>query len=244
MTSEEFSVQFDVLYNNISSNQAPGLNDYEKSVFLTKAQDEVVKNYFNARSRGNTTQEGFDDSQKRQIDFSKLTTVSTITTFGSPLLDPRSSSKSVDLPTNLLFPINEIIEATKGVNKDSVLLQVVPLKYSEYARLMSKPFKWPLKSQAWRLINFSSSNKADLITSPAYSLSKYIIRYIKKPTPIILSDIGDLKIDGLSEETPCILDSVLHEEILQRAVELAKAAWASTGQDNTQVILQTGLRSE
>ena len=37
MKSEEFNNQFDVLYNNITSNQAPGLNEYEKSVFLTKA---------------------------------------------------------------------------------------------------------------------------------------------------------------------------------------------------------------
>ena len=35
MTITEFSNQFDVLYNNITSNQAPGLNEYEKSVFLT-----------------------------------------------------------------------------------------------------------------------------------------------------------------------------------------------------------------
>jgi len=37
MTVEEFSNQFDVLFNNITSNAAPGLNEYEKSVFLTKA---------------------------------------------------------------------------------------------------------------------------------------------------------------------------------------------------------------
>ncbi len=35
--NNEFSSEFDVLYNNITSNQAPGLDDYEKSVFLTKA---------------------------------------------------------------------------------------------------------------------------------------------------------------------------------------------------------------
>ena len=44
MTTEEFSNEFDVLYNNISSNQSPGLNEYEKSVFLTKAQNEILKN--------------------------------------------------------------------------------------------------------------------------------------------------------------------------------------------------------
>lgn len=35
--NEEFSNEFDVLYNNISSNQAPGLDQYEKSVFFTRA---------------------------------------------------------------------------------------------------------------------------------------------------------------------------------------------------------------
>lgn len=50
MTNEEFSNEFDVLYNNITSNQAPGLDEYEKSVFLTKAQDEIVKAYFNPKT--------------------------------------------------------------------------------------------------------------------------------------------------------------------------------------------------
>lgn len=35
--SREFSDEFDVLFNNISSNQAPGLDQYEKSLFLTRA---------------------------------------------------------------------------------------------------------------------------------------------------------------------------------------------------------------
>ena len=50
MTNLEFSNEFDVLYNNITSNQAPGLDEYEKSVFLTKAQDEIIKAYFNPRT--------------------------------------------------------------------------------------------------------------------------------------------------------------------------------------------------
>jgi hypothetical protein len=70
MTNLEFSNEFDVLYNNITSNQAPGLDEYEKSVFLTKAQDEIVKAYFNPRL--NKTQEGFDGNEKRQIDFSMI----------------------------------------------------------------------------------------------------------------------------------------------------------------------------
>ena len=70
MKTQEFSNEFDVLYNNIMSNAAPGLNEYEKSVFLTKAQEEIIYNYFNPK--GNKYGEGFDDSIKRQMDFSEL----------------------------------------------------------------------------------------------------------------------------------------------------------------------------
>jgi len=37
MTTNEMSSEFDILYNQINSNQAPGVDEYEKSVFLTKA---------------------------------------------------------------------------------------------------------------------------------------------------------------------------------------------------------------
>ena len=42
MTNQEFSNEFDILYNNRASNQAPGLDEYEKSVFLTTAQEGLV----------------------------------------------------------------------------------------------------------------------------------------------------------------------------------------------------------
>ena len=29
MTNQEFSNEFDILYNNVTSNQAPGLDEYE-----------------------------------------------------------------------------------------------------------------------------------------------------------------------------------------------------------------------
>lgn len=70
MTAQEFSNEFNILYNNISSNGAPGLDEYEKSVFLSKAQEELIKTYFNPL--GNKYREGFDDSPKRQEDFKQL----------------------------------------------------------------------------------------------------------------------------------------------------------------------------
>lgn len=48
--SEDWSLQFDLLYNNISSNQAPGLTEYEKSVFLTQAQEAVILDLYKGTS--------------------------------------------------------------------------------------------------------------------------------------------------------------------------------------------------
>lgn len=243
MSVEEMDNMFDVLYNNITSNQAPGLNAYEKSVFLTKGQDEILKNYFNPKSKGNTTQDGFDGNAKRQIDFSMLTSVETKSSdFENPLFDTRENSKSVGLPSKLMFAINEVVEVTR--NDKPVILQVIPIKFDEYSRLMCKPYKRPLKYQAWRLTNNNTSNKADIVIGPSDILTKYTIRYVRRPNPIIVSDLDGLSIEGKSTATECELDPILHEEILQRAVELAKVAWTNTGQDNLQAVMQAGQRSE
>ena len=241
---------FDVLYNNITSNQAPGLNAYEKSIFLTKAQDEILKNYFNPKSKGNNVQEGFDGSVKRQVDFSMLTKVATITQSdsGDALFDPRTNSKSIILPDRMMYAINEMVFVGRNMSGSTVpipiTLQVIPIKFDEYSRLMCKPYKRPLKYQAWRLINNATKNKADIIIGPGDTFTSYVIRYIERPTPIVVSDLDGLTIEDKTGTTECMLDPILHEEILQRAVELAKVAWTNTGQDNLQAVLQAGQRSE
>lgn len=232
----EFSNEFDVLYNNIMSNAAPGLNEYEKSVFLTKAQEEIVKNHFNPS--GNKYREGLDDSPKRQIDFSELIKVREgVITDTSPLtFDKRA--KVYNLPEDLFIIINESIETDKGPR------QLIPISFSEYTRLMSKPYKEPVKYQAWRLITTSTNNiTVELIANSNESITQYKVRYIKKPTPIItadLSEYGDVTINGISNISECELNPNIHQEILQRAVELAKSAYI--GDLNSTI--QLGERSE
>lgn len=236
MTNQEFSNEFDVLYNNIMSNQAPGLDEYEKSVFLTKAQDEVIKNYFNPK--GNKYQEGFDGNEKRQIDFSMITRSTSYSTFLAASVDNRTNSKSVSISDDIMMIINEFVDVTRSGG--SVRLTVVPLNYKEYARLMSKPFKRPLKFQAWRILDNASTNKAELVVGPNDSITEYTIRYIKRPRAIVLTELEGVTLDGQTSEQTCELDPILHQEILQRAVELAKAAY--TGDVSTSVEL--GKRSE
>lgn len=246
MTNQEFSNEFDVLYNNIMSNAAPGLDEYEKSVFLTKAQDEIIKNYFNPK--GNKYQEGFDDNEKRQIDFSMIMRITSITDgFTNGTFDSRGTI--VKLPADALTILNEYAIVTRKANstdpnsteQKNFRLIVVPLEYKEYSRLMSKPYKRPLKFQAWRLLdNSDTEKKAEVIVGPNDTLTSYNIRYIKKPRAIILSDLEGVTLDGKTAAQTCELDPILHQEILQRAVELAKAAYI--GDINSAI--QMGQRSE
>lgn len=245
MTIPEFSDQFDVFYNNITSNQAPGLNEYEKSLFLTKAEKEIVKNYFTANSKGNNIGQGFDDSAKRQADFSVLMkTASCTPTALTGKIDDRSTA--YNYPSDVFIVINESVKIGTNVK------QVIPLRYDEYTRLMSKPYKRPLKNQVWRLINKGqvsslgeSTRTVEIIPGPGDVISSYSIRYIRTPSPIIVGNLDGLSIDHKSTiSTTCEIDPILHDDILQRAVELAKIAWTQTGQDNTQSVLQAGQRSE
>ena len=243
MTAQEFDYQFDVLYNNITSNQAPGLDAYEKSVFLTKAQDEIIKNYFLRQS--NPKQAGFDNNQKRQADFSNIIVVAPATNPTTAKYAFQSNATNFTLPTNdkILLILNEKVGLSNGRN-----LVIKPVALDEYDRLVAKPFKYPTKNQAWRLI--TSSNTVDIVVGPNDTIDNYTIRYVKKPQPIIVADLGaNLTIDGkrgnetIYNTICCELDEILHEEILQRAVELAKISWAN-GNDNTQLLVQAGSRSE
>lgn len=239
---------FNVLFNNACSNKAPNMNTYEVSVVLTKAQDELVRTYFFTSGEG---LKGFDGNQKRQIDFSKLLkegsgTLDTDATGG--VYDPRAFK--FWLPPDVLFLVNESLYFKDNNEKVQSMVQVIPLAYDEYTRLMNKPYKEPLKNQAWRLLVQNStptgeatpSATADIIIrstdfddyllsdrSNAEDLLQYAIRYVRIPKPIIIENLStysdSLKIHGEVTASDCELDETVHEEIVQRAVELAKAVW-------------------
>ena len=215
MTNLEFSSEFDISYNSVMGNTAPPLDEYEKSVFLTTAQEQIIKNYFNPK--GNKYQEGFDDSQKRQLDFYKLVEYGEGNKTTSKSFDSRGVM--FELPSNILLILSEVIKTNKGNKR-----QVVPIHFEEYNLLMNKPFKYPLKNQAWRLLTNAKGITAELIAGPNEDITEYKLRYVKRPSPIILVDLDEygMTIDGIEKYTECELDPILHREILDRAVELAK----------------------
>ena len=244
MTLPEFNTNFDLLYNNIASNQAPGLDEYEKSVFLTNAQLELVKNYFNPK--GNKYQEGFDQSPKRQLDFSTITDLKVYNITDALPNVVKFNEDSIVFPynDNFLFIIQELATVTDSVTGRNKNVNIRSITNVEYMMAMNKPYKYPFKHEGWRIIHTTDDRKLELLLSYRDRLKSYKIRYIKRPTPIILTDLSSLglTIDGISTPTDCILDESMHAEIVQRAVELAKMSYDS--QNVQENIIQAGARTE
>lgn len=266
MSNEEFSNEFDVLYNNLTSNQAPGLDEYEKSVFLTKAQYEIQYAY--ADPRGNKFIQGFDGSPKRQADFSKLMKTAVL----SPLdIENKNKfdSRSVCFyaPDDMFIPINELCSDT------NYRYVVIGIDFGSYNTFMSKPYQYPPKRHIWRLFTQTKdvievgkekqevSTIADLLpdlevpdlpTVQGKSVRKivieligvfdkeslqYTIRYIKRARPIILTDLTDMKLTIDGESTKSTCE--LDEELHREILTRAVelAKAYYTGDLNTQIAL-------
>lgn len=261
MNCQEFRNNFDLLYNNLSSNAAPGLDDYEISLLLTKAQEELVKNKILAL--GNRYQIGIEGNSKRQVDLSTLIERKSYTiTFPSTLTTDTENNPS--FPNNLIVLPDTYIEDMKnemmyvlqrfiGPCKELGWVNVIPMTHDEFVRMKSRPFGEPMKRQAWEVlaikpyiyVNTNDVNKLIKLKGESQStIIPYTVEYVRRPKPIILTNLDETeKIDGINTETECELPKEMHQEILQRAVELAKAEYMTNNEDLTNQI-NIGQRSE
>lgn len=219
MTVEEFSNEFDTLLNSYSTyNQVSiELDEYEKSVFLTRAEEELVHNFYSGE---NPLGDSFEKTERvrRYLDKLIKTYIATDKQLGHNGLSP--NSVFFELPKDLWFITYEsvTIEDDKlGCLNNSTIL-VVPTTQDEYYRVSRNPFKWAGKKRALRLD--IDDNIVEIISE--YNISKYLVRYVSKPEPIVLIDLpDDLSINGVNKKTECKLNPVIHRAILEKAVELA-----------------------
>ena len=219
MTTEEFSNEFDILLNSYSSKDQQSINvdEYEKSVFLTKAQEDLIISVYNGK---NSTYESFEQTEEIRRYLSNIVKTVEATRYDNTSIWITSNSYLYDIPKDLWFITYEyaILNDSKLPCKQNINALVIPVTQDEFYRVYNNPFKGPSNKRVLRLD--SDNNIIELISK--YNIDKYVIRYISKPTPIILEDLTeDLSINGESKKTECILNTSLHRKILDRAVLLA-----------------------
>lgn len=242
MTVQEFSNEFDILYNNIMSNQAPGLDEYEKSVFLTQAQEVLIMSLYSGQS------EGFENTEALRRFTNNLiktyTTETSVATTTEKCLV--KNSKIFPLPADLWFITYEAVsfDTLKNLQEENYdyNIMVVPIIQDELHKIYKNPFRAATDSRVLRLdrgeapFEFMDEygeveevilDAVELISTSNKPVTSYLVRYLAKPSPIIITDLGDLSINGISAKTECALHSGLHREILLKAVQLAAAAYKS-----------------
>lgn len=222
MTVQEFSNEFDILYNNIMSNVAGNVNEYEKSVFLTRAQEELILEYYGANNDNN----GFEETELSKTYLSELVkdAVISVKEEGDNLPN-HIDEKSVffKLPEGMWFSVFE--SATLADHTDypslpkagSSVVNIKPVTHDNYNKVSGNPFKG---GNAGRVLKLNLTNNIVELVSDYY-IQSYFIRYVVRPTPIILDDIAGAEIEGLSVATECVLNPGIHREILNRAVATA-----------------------
>lgn len=228
MTTQEMSNEFDILWNNIMSNQAPGLDEYEKSVFLTQAQEEIVTQLYNG-----TLGDGFESTEQnreylKNLISSEVYDVSPPRTIYSTRYNGFYTCVQ-QLNPKILVIVSEHADLMPGTacapQNQSKTIPVVPVKHDNLFSVINDPFRGPNNNRVIR-IDFTNGT-VELITKN-YLLT-YYITFLKKPDPIILTNLPNgLTINGESLEQGCTLDTSLHRIILKYAVNLAAAAWTDT----------------
>ena len=220
MTTKEFSDAFDTMLNSYSDfSSILAFDEYEKSLFLTQAQEQLIVELYSGR---NNKALSFEMTEELRSSLKGLIKTVTLNGDSEDFKGISEYSKFFTLPEDVLFITYEVAtlndESTGCKNGSEILIN--PVTQDEFYRVMNNPFRQASKRRALRLDN--GLNVAEIVTK--YNIKDYTIRYLSKPTPIILADLEDVSIDGENKITECKLDSVMHRYILERAVALAIAS--------------------
>lgn len=198
MTLEELSNEFDVIVNSYDNSQSLVFNEYEKSIYLTKAQEYIIKDLYR----------NYEGTEELNSYLKTLIKDKTYTIEDSTNIE-------LDYPDNFLYILKEYANINTTCKSNS-RVDVLPITQDEYNEVVENPFRGS-KSKVLRL----EENKIKLITD--LPIISYTMTYLSNPSPIILIDLPNgLTINNESEKSTTIETSEsIHREILDKAVQLA-----------------------
>lgn len=198
MTLEELSNEFDVIVNSYDNSQSLVFNEYEKSIYLTKAQEYIIKELYR----------NYEGTEELNSYLKTLIKDKTYTIEDSTNIE-------LDYPDNFLYILKEYANINTTC-KSNNRVDVLPITQDEYNEVVENPFRGS-KSKVLRL----EENKIKLITD--LPIISYTMTYLSNPSPIILIDLPNgLTINNESRKSTTIETSEsIHREILDKAVQLA-----------------------
>lgn len=215
MNANEMSYQFDVLFDKIASLSSPGYTDQEKSVFLTRAEDILVKRYQPA-----------EYLERRRQDMANLTRVVDITAASTTQDIGKPNGTRYDLPSDFMYHESEEVTIDSSTAcYDGNRIMVTAGREDEYSIQIKNPFVRPqvIGSDydcAWRMDFYDNTNgikRVQLITDGTFTIDTYHLTYFKQPIGIT-PFTGD---GSTSARVDCELGTTVHHELVEIAVRIA-----------------------
>lgn len=225
MNCSELSNAFDILLNSYFNdnkfkvgieNISVELDEYEKSLLLTQAQNDVVLEIY----KGLDNSLGFEKSEEAREYLKPLLTTVKLTDDDVEVesIGLTDTAKFYNLPEDILYITLET--AVIGTAPSLKKVKVKPIEQDNIHQILNNPFKGATNKRVLRIDSVTDKIQAQLIS--ILPITEYHITYLKTPSPIILTDIGDLSIYGESETTESILQHpIIQDLILRKAVDAA-----------------------
>lgn len=219
---------FQLVFNNLSSNLAPGLDIFEISMYLTKA-------YFTFVSQ---TYEQYEKSEAARKALTELVTNVKLAPYNfTDASDYQVTNESTffKLPTDLLYIVYEQVQMPKDVPEEFKCLkgknlEVTPIKHDDFHQVYDNPFRYN-KKKALRLdVTNAAGERLSEIVVKSPRIQHYFLRYIRKPKPIILDNLTDDGtatgnaidyIEGQYLESECELNTIFFQDIVRLAAKMA-----------------------
>ena len=235
MTTTEFKDEFNISWDNINSGTAPGLDDYEISVFLTQGEEEIVKEYAKIFETSEKAREALKPVVKDLvIDYTSGDVVE--------MIDSGIDDNSVFFkqPATVWLIVGEQL-----IDPNGNRIKIIPITHDKYETIKSNPFRSPgIENGVWKMdVSGATNNYVEIILADATGITtttKYRCRYIKELSPIIVGAITPLTINGSSTVATSNLSTLVHREVLDRAIELATKAYKENTLQNQIMLNQRG----
>ena len=226
MTAIELKEEFNLRYNNALEG-APGLDTFEISSYLSVAQEQYVKMNYDISKDQNSS---FELNERTRRILNELVQDEKIT---SPISSTRGlvdESKFYELSNEAMYIVAETVtlNSIDPIYKGKIV-RVHPITHDEFMVSYRNPFRKPNKNKAWRVDVSKENSKTTVEIVSAEPISRYNVRYIKYPDPIIVGDLTSapdvaglgFTIQGKTAIATCKLAPMTHRDIVNIAVQNA-----------------------
>lgn len=231
MNLNEFYSEFNLVYNNLASNQAAGLDKYEIGVYLTKSQEAITDALYAEFEKS-------EEARRKLANLVKTAKLKPISVPNNEIIYPEYTI-TYDLNHDIngtAISVRYIInEQLKMSMKADICIRgkhidIKPCTHDEIDSYIKNPFRFNNR----RALRLDTSLRNNI--TPQYieilvkgkpedysNIDYYQIRYIENPAPIILEDMTgtDDYINGIQTQSEASLPSTTHRQIVEIAAKMA-----------------------